>query len=76
MIIGNTRKCDICGEEIPAGTTYRVNKMSPETAALMLDITDPDCMPTWTQEPDGTVRMDICLDCDLGMDENEWEDPS
>jgi len=53
MIKGGKRGCDVCGPVIPKGTTYRYAKVSPDKAALILDISDPDLMPTWTQEPDG-----------------------
>ena len=62
MIKGGNRECDVCGSVIPKGTTYRYAKISPDKAALLLDISDPDMTPTWTQEADGTVSIDICLE--------------
>ena len=67
MIEGENGKCDICGSVIPKGTFYRCAKISPDKATLMLDVSGPDIMPTWTQEPDGTVRIDICLECHISM---------
>jgi hypothetical protein len=69
MIKGGNRECDVCGSVIPKGTTYRYAKISPDKAALLLDISDPDMTPTWTQEADGTVRIDICLECHISMGE-------
>jgi len=69
MLKRNTRICDVCGNEIPKGTTYRVATITPEVAALFLNENDIDLVPTWTQNPDGTVRLDICLDCHLSMGE-------
>ena len=69
MIDGNTRKCDICGSVIPKGSTYRVSRISPDKAILLLDVPDPEMWPTWTQEADGTVRLDICLECHISMGE-------
>ena len=67
MIDGDTRKCDICDSIIQKGTTYRVSRITPDRAAFLLDIPDPEMMPTWTQEPDGKVRIDICLECHISM---------
>jgi len=67
MIDGYMRKCDICGSVIPKGTTYRVSRITPDKAALLLDISDPYIMLTWIQEPDGRVRIDICLECHISM---------
>ena len=69
MIKGGNRECDVCGSVIPKGTTYRYAKISPDKAALLLDISDPDMTPTWTQEAYGTVRIDICLECHISMGE-------
>ena len=69
MIKGGNRECDVCGSVIPKGTTYRYAKISPDKAALLLDTSDPDMTPTWTQESDGTVRIDICLECHISMGE-------
>ena len=67
MIDRETRKCDICGSFIPKGTTYRVARIAPDKVALLLDIPDSEMMPVWTQEPDGRVRIDICLECHISM---------
>jgi hypothetical protein len=67
MIDAETRKCDICGSVIPKGTTYRVARIAPDKVALLLDIPDFEILPTWTQETDGNVRIDICLECHISM---------
>ena len=67
MFTGNDRICDICGSSIPKGIHYRVAHMIPEAASLLLDIEDPGLMPTWVQNPDGTVRLDICQGCTVSM---------
>jgi len=67
MIDGGTLKCDICNSVIPKGTKYRVSKITPDKAALLMGIPDPEMMPNWTQEPDGRVRIDICLECHISM---------
>lgn len=67
MIDAYIRKCDICGSVIPKGNTYRVSTITPDNAPLLLDISDPHMMPTWTQEPDGRVRIDICIQCHISM---------
>lgn len=61
------RSCDLCGEGIAVGERYRVARLPPEIAAIFLDTDDRDLMPTLTQEPDGNVRLDICLICHLSM---------
>ncbi len=58
-----TRRCDVCREEIPKKTTYRISTMPAHAAELLMAANDPDLTPTWTTNPDGTVRLDICLDC-------------
>lgn len=67
MLKGRIRICEVCGDEIPKGTKYRVSNMRPEGAAMLLELSDTDLIPTWTQNPDGKVRLDICLDCSISM---------
>jgi len=69
MIDGATRKCDICDSIILKGTTYRISRITPDKVALLLDIPNPEMMPTWSQESDGRVRIDICLECHISMGE-------
>ncbi|MGD1029255.1 hypothetical protein [Candidatus Binatus soli] len=65
MIKDGKRFCDVCDEEIPAGTKYQRNRMPPRAAGLLK--TDPDVTPKWTTNPDGTISMDICIECVLSM---------
>ena len=67
MLKHRMRYCHVCGEEIPKGDKYSVRTMQPEGAAMLLDTDDPELVPTWTQNPDGTVRLDICTTCYLSM---------
>lgn len=69
MVKDNKRICDICNVEIPKGTTYQARTLAPEQAAMFfaIEVHDPDMLPNWTQNPDGTVQMDICMDCYLSM---------
>jgi hypothetical protein len=69
VLKNNSRICDVCGGEIPKGTTSRVAKIRPEAAAIFLETNDPDMVPTWMQNPDGTVRIDVCLECHMNMGE-------
>jgi hypothetical protein len=62
-----TRYCDVCAAEIPKGEKYSVRTMAAEGAALLLDVDDPELVPTWTQNSDGTVRLDICTVCCVSM---------
>ncbi|MBI4606331.1 MAG: hypothetical protein HY721_30570 [Planctomycetes bacterium] len=67
MVKEGERYCDVCASEIPRGEKYSVRTMPAAGAALLLDVDDPDLIPTWTQNPDGTVRLDICTTCYLYM---------
>lgn len=69
MIRDGVRVCDVCEGEIPKGETYRITRLLPEQAQLFLDtqIQDVDMLPTWTQEENGKVRLDICLECHISM---------
>ena len=67
MLRENDRICDVCGENIPNGRMFRAANIPPGAAALFLDIEDPGLIPTWDQNPDGTVRLDICQECTLSM---------
>ena len=67
MLDKAARFCDVCGEEIPKGTIYRLTNLQPEGAAMLLEVRDKDLVPTWTQNPDGTVNLDICKTCHLSL---------
>jgi hypothetical protein len=69
MLHENVRTCDVCEEEILKGETYKVVAVLREMVPLFVSMTvsDPDLMPNWTQREDGSVRLDVCLDCALNM---------
>jgi len=67
MLRENVRICDVCGSKIPKGETYRSVTITAESAAIFFKTSDKNLVPTWTQNPNGTVRLDICLDCHLSM---------
>ena len=61
------RYCDVCGDGIPKGETYRAVNCKPEAAQMLWALAEADDAPTFTRNADGTVRLDICLDCHRGM---------
>ncbi len=67
MLKDNERICDICGGGIAEGTQSRVAHISPEAAAVLRDAEGGDLTPIWEQNPDGTVRFDICRQCVVCM---------
>jgi len=38
MLDKAARFCDVCGEEIPKGTIYRLANLKPEGAAMLLEV--------------------------------------
>ena len=68
MVRDGSRVCDVCGDGIAPGARYRVGTLTPHAAAGLLDTDEPELVPTWTQLPDGTVQLEICLECFLLMD--------
>jgi hypothetical protein len=61
------RYCDVCGEVIPKGETYRAANCKPEAARMLWALAEVGDPPTFTRNTDGTVRLDICLGCHGGM---------
>ncbi len=66
MLQHDQRFCDVCAEPIPRGTPYRCGYTIPEAVAAWFD--DARFLPTFTQEPDGTVRFDVCGRCATGSE--------
>jgi hypothetical protein len=62
MLDGDQRYCDVCAEPIPRGTTYRSGYTTPDAVAEWRDDA-PRLAPSFTPEPDGTVRIDVCEEC-------------
>lgn len=67
MRSGEQRFCDVCEAEIPHGEKFRRVVCRPEAAEMFRATDDPKLQPTWTENADGTVTVEICLDCVLGM---------
>ena len=67
MLKDAQRICDVCGEHIPKGKNYRRISMRAETAALLSALDDLNLVPTWSVNDDGTVTMELCLDCTISM---------
>jgi len=64
---GKSRFCDVCENEIPKNDHYRRVHLTRPATELLASPDDPNLIPTWTQNPDGTVNMDICLTCSVAM---------
>ena len=62
MLRGDQRQCDICDEIIPRGATYRVGYTIPEALKSWFEDA-AELIPTFKLEPDGTVRIDMCITC-------------
>jgi hypothetical protein len=69
MVRNGARLCDVCENLIPFNAAYRLGTLSPQAAAGLLEVDDARLVPTWTQVPDGTVELDICLECFGLMDD-------
>ena len=63
------RCCDVCGGEIHRGAAFHAVSLTPYEAAALLDVDDPGRVPTWTQLPNGIVRLDICRVCRSWVDD-------
>jgi len=61
------RMCDVCGEDILQGEKYRTATMPAQAAEMLSATDDPDSIPTWTVNDNGTVTLDICLTCTVSM---------
>lgn len=67
MLKNKVRYCDCCEEEIPKGSKFKRAFPEKELLAFLQSQSDPDIKFTWTEHSDGTVSMDLCLDCILNM---------
>jgi hypothetical protein len=61
MLTDGARTCDVCDETINRGAVFYRSTCRPEAAVLLAS--DPDRAPTFTRNADGTVTLDICLEC-------------
>ena len=75
MVKNSVRFCDECADEIPKGDKYSLRMMPAEAAVLLLDVEDTDLVPTWTQNADGTVRLEICATCCLSTGNADYHEP-
>ena len=60
----------MCNSEIPRGQKYCVSTVSKHKAHLFRSImanVSPDPIPTATEDAEGNIRLDICLDCYMHM---------
>lgn len=62
MVKEDQRLCDTCGDVIPRGVAYRVGYTTPDAVESWFE-DEPEFLPTFTEEPDGIVRFDLCLGC-------------
>ena len=69
MVKDGIRVCDACGDTIPNGTTYAVHTFPKDEAELVRSLTErsPDTAPTFTVDSDGSMRLDIYLNCKANM---------
>ena len=68
MKIDDARSCDICGEKIPPGKTFRQLTATRDALKLFLQ-SDPDVQPRWQEVADGSgrIRLEICMTCHSSM---------
>lgn len=67
MIRNDQRFCDICDEPIARGTTYYTGYTTPDVLrSWFRDV--PDLMPPVVEQPDGTVRLEVCAECVAASD--------
>lgn len=62
MIRNEERICDACMETIPRGTAYRAGWTIPQAIAKWQRANTARA-PTFTPEPDGTIRLEVCERC-------------
>jgi len=69
MLKGKDRLCDVCGEAIGKGEKYAVVTVPKAKAGLFHALAEsgPDMAPTKSVDPQGNLRLDVCLDCRLNM---------
>lgn len=67
MIVNGQHICDFCGVPIPHGEDYISYTATANEVDELHAVTeaDPDLAVTTTTNPDGSVRLDVCLECRL-----------
>lgn len=77
MLKDNIRICDVCGEEITKGEKFNQQTVSADRAALFLAavqaIHDYEMQQSWTKHPDGSITVDLCLQCYISIGHGETE---
>ena len=69
MLKDGVRLCDVCGDVISKGQKYAVNVIPKDQAELAdsLFAAAPNISPTRTVDAEGSLRVDICLECRVNM---------
>jgi hypothetical protein len=73
MLKDHMRVCDVCEAEIEPGEKYFRNTLHAYAAAMLLENDNPALVPSFTQNADGTVNLDICQTCYLSMEPSDTE---
>jgi len=63
MLIDGVRHCDVCDETIPTGQPYACATIPQNQVSLARSIMECE----GTLEPSGALRLDLCVDCRMGM---------
>ena len=69
MLKDAVRLCDVCGSTIPKGEKYAVNVIPRADAEQWkrANAIEPDMAATFTEDSQGRIRLDICLECRMNM---------
>lgn len=67
MIKDGNRYCDVCEEEIPQGNRYRRAHLTAAQQQMVSSVDDPDITFTGETQADGSIRMEICMECAMNM---------
>ena len=63
------RTCDVCGETISKGQKYAFTVIPKEKRYMLASLNEasPEVKPTFTQDAEGKIRLEIGLDCKMNM---------
>jgi hypothetical protein len=75
MLYRGGRLCDFCGEPIQKGSRFAITVIPREKRGLFsfLKEQNSEIAPTFTLEPNGDVRLDLCVECSLTIHGNGSE---
>jgi hypothetical protein len=62
MLDNGIRRCDACEEVIPRRTTYNKSTVRPDRAAWVKAMF-ASAGVSFTENPDGSLTVDLCLEC-------------